>query len=554
MSFLEHALYYESLGFSVVPVRAGDKAPTMIKWEPYQKQKATPEQIKEWWNKWPSANIGIVTGKISGICVVDFDKYKEDYQQDLADKYFPDSILTPTAKTPSGGDHLYFKYPDNVETLSGNAGKLPAIDLRADGNYIVAPPSVNGNKKPYEWADGLTLKTLEMSFLPQEYLGFVLNNKVFNKGGIIRGENTTHVVSDSTENYKDYKILQEGRRDADLFRIGMALADGKCRRQEIIQILEILARNCNPPFPEKELQDKIKSVFGRISIKERNLTDEVREWVLLQKGIFNTISIRQELQITTKLEIKNLSVIINRLQADGMIEKAGDKRGFYRPVEKDVSEMGFIEEEIYEYPVKLPFGLNDVCALYPQNIVVIAGSKSAGKTAILLNLALANQKTNEVVYLNSEMGEIEWTKRMKNMGCNFKSDIKFKAYSCHSNFHDRIDGTNKIYIVDYLEIHENFFEIAKPIRLIHEKLGKGICFIAVQKKWGEKLGRGAEFSMEKARLYLNLEYEEERMCTKVTIIDAKANKLTSDARGLNKRIKILGGSRIEALDKEWQRK
>jgi hypothetical protein len=243
-----------------------------------------------------------------------------------------------------------------------------------------------------------------------------------------------------------------------------------------------------------------------------------------------------------------------RLRAEGVIEKYGEMNGCYRLIPKDENDdMEFVEEEIYEYPVKLPFGLNDIVALYPKNIVILAGSKSAGKTAILLDLAIRNQKNKEVVYLNSEMGSVEWSKRMKGFGFNFKSDIKFKAKKCSANFHDKIDGSDKIFIVDFLEIHENFYEIAKYIRLIHDKLDKGICFVAVQKKWGERLGRGADFSMEKARLYLNLEFEQERLCTKVTIIDAKANKLNMDARGLNKKIKILGGSKIEILDKEWMR-
>jgi len=118
----------------------------------------------------------------------------------------------------------------------------------------------------------------------------------------------------------------------------------------------------------------------------------------------------------------------------------------------------------------------------------------------------------------------------------------------------KIDGTKKIWIVDFLEIHENFYEIAKSIRQIHEKLGEGICFIAIQKKGNEKFGRGAEFSMEKSRLYLTLDYVEgTECCTKMTIVDAKACKLPSGAKGLNKRIKILGGASMLDLDKTWQK-
>ena len=246
-------------------------------------------------------------------------------------------------------------------------------------------------------------------------------------------------------------------------------------------------------------------------------------------------------------------MILVRLQKEGLIEKYGEKRGCYRPVDTEESIMQFVEDEISEYPIKLPFGLNDICSIYPKNIIMIAGTKSAGKTAILLDIAIRNMHRNEVVYLNSEMGHKEWTVRLKNMGIKTADEIKFKGIECHSNFHDKINGGRKIYIIDYLEIHDNFFEIAKPIRQIHEKLEDGICIIALQKKYGQDLGRGAEFSMEKSRLYLTLDFLRDELCSKITIIDAKASKMPQSASGLFKKIKITHGSHIEVLTPQWLR-
>ena len=121
----------------------------------------------------------------------------------------------------------------------------------------------------------------------------------------------------------------------------------------------------------------------------------------------------------------------------------------------------------------------------------------------------------------------------------------------HKNFQDMMDGTKKIFIVDYLEIHENFYEIAKLIRLIHEVIEDGICIIAVQKKRGELLARGGDFSMEKSRLYLNLEFLEGQACTQMTIVDAKSPKVPASLQGWSKRVKIINGAKMEALDKEW---
>jgi len=294
---------------------------------------------------------------------------------------------------------------------------------------------------------------------------------------------------------------------------------------------------------------------GDKKLRNRNISSEVREWVLFASGQITTFDCNRDLGLVTPEQKKAANTAFLRLKDEGIIERHGERNGCYRLIEKGLDdEMVFLEEEVFEYPVKLPFGLNDLVSLYPQNIVVIAGSKSAGKTALLLNIAIANQDRHEIIYLNSEMGPVEWTQRMKKFGYRSRADIKFKAKTCHHNFHDRIDGGKKIFIIDYLEIHDNFFEIAKPIREIHEKLKDGICFIAIQKKGSEPLGRGAEFSQEKARLYLSMDYQETfDGCSKLTIVDAKAQKTPSNSKGLYKRIKILGGAKMECMDKEWLR-
>lgn len=61
------------------------------------------------------------------------------------------------------------------------------------------------------------------------------------------------------------------------------------------------------------------------------------------------------------------------------------------------------------------FGLNELCVISPGNVIVTAGSKGSGKSAFMLNIAAANQNDFEVVYLNSEMHETEFKKRLKSM-------------------------------------------------------------------------------------------------------------------------------------------
>ncbi len=133
---LEAALDYQAKGFSVIPV-GSDKKP-LINWKEYQNKRATPEEIKEWIEKYPAMNIAIVTGRISGIVVVDIEKGGS------SEGYPP----TVTAKSGGGGVHLYYKHP-GYEVPNGARVK-ELTDIRGDGGYVLAAPSVS-DKGEYEW-------------------------------------------------------------------------------------------------------------------------------------------------------------------------------------------------------------------------------------------------------------------------------------------------------------------------------------------------------------------------------------------------------------------
>lgn len=134
------AMQLANSGFSVFPVGA-DKRPLLKTWKPYQTTPADDEQIEKWWEQFPKANIGIVTGKVSGVTVIDVDTYKGGD----ASK-FPKTF---TVKTGNGGMHLYYKYAPGF-TISADAyPDMPGIDLRSDGGYVVAPYSETNYSDPH---------------------------------------------------------------------------------------------------------------------------------------------------------------------------------------------------------------------------------------------------------------------------------------------------------------------------------------------------------------------------------------------------------------------
>lgn len=548
MKNLKAALYYANkFGYSVIPATREKQG--AVAWTEFQTRKATADEIRQWWSKTPEANVAIVTGTLSNLFVVDMDT--EEAKQQV-DSLLPEGTTFAIARSPRGGWHYYFQHSEGIPNRANFA---QGLDVRTQGGMIMAPPSVNGNGKHWSWVKGHEPWSVQPMQPPEPLLAFlknaisldIYNTKYLYKGNVRTLQDQT--LQNLTDPTTPYNYAREGFRDEALFHAANLLVKGGGSRDEAYNILKILANSCDPPYPEKELDAKITSAIKRFQGKERSIAQEIREWVLLTKGYFNLTDAYMDLQILTKLEKNAVYVAMNRLQAEGIIEKYGDKRGCFRLIEKSDDEMEFVEGEVQEFNVKLPFDLNDLCSLYAKNIIVIAGSKGSGKTAFLMNLALTNK---DVVYLNSEMGPDEWSGRLKAHGIQKKADVLFTAKQCHANFHDKITGEKKIFIVDYMEIHDNFYEVAKHIRLIHEKLQEGICFIALQKKTDAYLGRGSEFSLEKARLYLTLDYMPEAKYTKVTIVDAKSPKREGGVRGFFRHVKITSkGSRLSPVD-NWR--
>lgn len=150
---ITHALQYIKKGKSVMPLRK-DKRPYLNEWREFQNRVATEAEVREWWTKWPDANIGLITGKVSGVTVIDVDLRHGGTVDGLP--------MTLIAKTGNGGWHYYYKYEPG-STIGVNI--RPGIDFRNDGGYVVAPPSVTdyinkqgikeGGEYEYTWKQEL---------------------------------------------------------------------------------------------------------------------------------------------------------------------------------------------------------------------------------------------------------------------------------------------------------------------------------------------------------------------------------------------------------------
>ncbi|MGO1852811.1 MAG: bifunctional DNA primase/polymerase [Microbacteriaceae bacterium] len=136
-------------GVPVLPCVPGAKRPLTARG--FHDASADPRQVEAWWRRWPMANIGVPTGRASGVVVVDVDVHGPDGYVSYSRAARAGLLGTPLAvvRTPTGGRHVYFPADPGDEQRSWQAGRA-GVDFRGDGGYIIVPPSLR-------WVEGATV-------------------------------------------------------------------------------------------------------------------------------------------------------------------------------------------------------------------------------------------------------------------------------------------------------------------------------------------------------------------------------------------------------------
>jgi hypothetical protein len=546
MNLLEAGLLYLKRGMPVFPFKR-DKSEACVKWKQYNEIFPSSDDVKSWFTKRFSHEfIAIVTGKISNIMVVDIDS-EEAYQN--FQEFLPENLVTPIVKTKRGY-HIYFEYKPG---LVSKADYMKDVDVRTDGGCIIAPPSCNGHGVEYKWLPGLSIEKIPPAPMP----AFLYDTLLQSLGSLIITSNSKEYANTQKEetngdiDYKRQQFFTEGRRDQDLFHVANCLIKGKCEKELSKEVIKILAKNCTPAFPEKEADKKFDSAQARQTVREGNLAAEIRDWVLTTNGVFLTTNAYKELHLTTRDERKNVAVILKRLKDDGIIEKAGKRNGEWRLVDQDCKPMDWINADCNYKDLWLPMGLDRVCGVQPGNIMVIAGAKDSGKTAFLLNCAKENRHQYKIHYFNSEMGAAEFKMRVSKFDDIPLSQWKDVAvYERSENFADVIkSGEGNLNIIDFLEVVDEFWKVAATIQKIHQKLNGALAIIAIQKNPKADLGRGGAFSLEKARLYLSLDYQVAKI---ISCKNFKENDMIQgNPRGYTTRYKLVNGCKIIKTPPGW---
>ena len=232
---IEQVRDYVSFGWSVLPVKPEEKRPYMTNWLQYTKTKAPLDKVENWFRSLSRAGVGAVTGKVSNIVVLDVESYCPTPIEDLLRKY-PTQMVS---KTGSGGYHLFYQYPTGVPKVSNRVKIMDGVDLRADGGFIVLPPTVHPNGNRYQW-----IKKGPLGTFPTEILDIQSKPAIQDDGWI-------------TEALRG--VSEGGRNDTCARLAGYFFKKGMS--EDIIEalLMDWNERN-NPPMPTREVRTTIKSI------------------------------------------------------------------------------------------------------------------------------------------------------------------------------------------------------------------------------------------------------------------------------------------------------
>ena len=227
-TMMDFALEYVTEGFKVFPIMSSGKTPLTAN----GLKDATEIQlgVKEYWGRWPDANIGLLT---QGLVVIDFDVKNGGLQSkaQLIAKY-GELPNTRVHKTGGGGEHWLYRAPEGSDIRCG-AGKYgyPGLDIRANGGYIVAPPSLHESGKRYE-----VISKADIAPAPDWLLELVGTKKCIDSS-----------LRNNSEMYDDSGGAK--RRDFDPLS-GRHAAHRHVRRCYRSRFTKVNELQCNPPKPD----------------------------------------------------------------------------------------------------------------------------------------------------------------------------------------------------------------------------------------------------------------------------------------------------------------
>ena len=196
---------------------------------------------------------------------------------------------------------------------------------------------------------------------------------------------------------------------------------------------------------------------------------------------------------------------------------------YYRVINRDIQPIRWMDADDEEYfELKFPtdhdynteFPFEHTVNISSGDIVVIGGVSNAGKSTVALNFLAENIDLHPCVLMGSEYVELDgepdprFKRRLKNIDWvewTNNGESKFDLLPVDKDYEDAI-VPNKINIIDWIDLTDNFFAIQQIIKDIKTGIGKGIAIIVLQKNEEKALAVGGVFSKNLAQFYFTIDY------------------------------------------------
>ena len=285
---LQSALEYAELGFSVVPIVRGMKQPpkgvTWVnrrfnsadecsdekwKWEHPNVEwgKADEKQLRQWWKKYLTANIGILTGAISGIDSIDLDgPHALETLETQANIRLPESVDFITGREDSGRQIVYRYHGGGLKNTARfcSNGNGSQCDIRTDGGLIVVPPSIHRSGKRYSWSTDPRIE--DPAPFPADLVSFIRKRQ---------GSDSTGTSEYNKTDYDEYFAngIPDGDKHHGLFKFACKKISQGLSYAEVLCLTTETARHCTPlpkDGPEHAAKVRVDEAWAKYGTDENN--------------------------------------------------------------------------------------------------------------------------------------------------------------------------------------------------------------------------------------------------------------------------------------------
>lgn len=405
---------------------------------------------------------------------------------------YKNSLVIPVYKN---GEIVSLQFIDSSgkRFMSGGITSGGAYVIKGEKNFVVVCEGFSTGASIFE-ATGF-----------QTFISFYADNlcKVASRVKQILPDSKIIIACDN-DKYKDFNTgVEKGTKTAEFVN-------------GIIVIPEFKDESSKPTdFNDLHVLEGIDIVKAQIVPKTEHLEAGIREWCSKFKGSFTINEIFNHFGIKDRQQKNKVDDILSLLCKENIIQQDSKRRSVFRVVDSEIRTMKVKRSErVTGVDIVLPFDLSKKVILEDRNIVVIAGESNAGKTAIFLENMKDNifrsQQFDKPVYISSEMSESEFSNRslliLDDPDVWNQAEIIDKS----TNFQDAISQgrENKLIYIDLLEVSTeiSFSDMEANLKQIRDSLKSGVAMVAMQKSKGQRLARGGDGTLSKARLYISLHH------------------------------------------------